>query len=103
MGDSPASLQPGAEAKVPLTFTPDAAERYSTVVPFQVNGLYVVNVSVKGEGVPLRVEMIDRPVSWDVPFGRLRATQSATREFKFVNRSRLPATIRLDDACVEAL
>ena len=65
------------------------------MIPFQINGLYNVNVVINGEGVPLRLDLANAAQT-AVNFGSLRGGQSATRELKLVNRSRLPISVSLE-------
>lgn len=46
----------GAEAdklQIPILFTPRELRSYQEAVTFDFNGLYKVDVLVKGEGIPL--------------------------------------------------
>jgi len=101
LGDAPTMLEPGTSADMTVAFAPREAKEYRAVIPFQINGLYTVNVAVTGEGVPLRLDLAN-PAHTSVNFGSLRAGQSSTREVKLVNRSRLPVSVSLESS-VEAL
>ena len=51
------TLMPGEHAEVTLVFAPPEAERYVTIVPFLINGLWHQAVEVRGEGCELRLEL----------------------------------------------
>jgi hydrocephalus-inducing protein len=58
--------------------------------------LYVVNVVINGEGVPLKLEL-ERPENQLVNFGALRVRQHVTRHVKLVNRSKRAVAFMLED------
>jgi len=62
-----------------VSFMPRESRDYRAVIPFQINGLYNVNVVVTGEGVPLRLDLAN-PAQTAVSFGSLKGGQSSTRE-----------------------
>ena len=45
--------------EIPILFTPRDIKSYSEVVTFDFNKLYKVDVIVKGEGIPLQLELKD--------------------------------------------
>jgi hydrocephalus-inducing protein len=49
LGDAPTMLAPGHSADMTVSFSPREAKDYRAVIPFQINGLYTVNVAVTGE------------------------------------------------------
>ena len=51
---------------------------FSTRLPLEINGLYTVNVDLKGEGAIMRLEVAD-PGKRTVNFGGVPRTQSSTR------------------------
>ena len=51
-----------------VSFMPRESRDYRAVIPFQINGLYNVNVVVTGEGVPLRLDLAN-PAQTAVSFG----------------------------------
>jgi len=101
LDDAPTMLAPGTSADMTVSFMPREAKEYRAVIPFQINGLYNVNVVITGEGVPLRLDVANAAQT-AVNFGSLRGGQSATRELKLVNRSRLPISVSLEPS-LEAL
>ncbi|RYY33055.1 hypothetical protein EON62_04655, partial [archaeon] len=52
-----AVLRPGQVINVPVTFMPRQAQAYGDMIPFEINGLHVVNVEVRGTGVPLALDV----------------------------------------------
>ena len=72
VGDSPAEIPPGSEAEVEMHFAPARAGRVDATVPFQINGLHVVNVRVRGA---LSVDLADPPRHACVDFGSLGRTR----------------------------
>ena len=86
-----------------MHFAPARAGRVDATVPFQINGLHVVNVRVRGEGVPLSVDLADPARHACVDFGSLKANQRAQREVVLRNDGRLPVEVRVSEACREAL
>jgi hydrocephalus-inducing protein len=99
VGCDAAVLRPGTSMDVPLIFYPHEAGPCSFVVPFEVNGLHVVVVNVKGEGVPMVIECADAAALGgtppDIAFGALRPGQSATRTLVLANRSRRAAVVQV--------
>merc|ERR1711981_1504823 len=90
----PAILRPGASVDVPIRFTPREIREYKETIPFEINGLYSVDVVVSGEGDSLKLELSD-PQHRLINFGALRVGQEVVRRVNLVNRSRRPATFCL--------
>lgn len=42
---------------IPITFTPRECVRYEQIVTFDINGLHKIDVVVKGEGTPFKLEL----------------------------------------------
>jgi hypothetical protein len=55
-----------------------AAEKYTEVLPIEINGLFTMRITVAGEGSPLRVEPAN-PAQSAVHFGGVQAGQTVTR------------------------
>ena len=45
----PTVLKPNESVDVPIVFTPREVKKYLEHVPFELNGLYTVNISIAGE------------------------------------------------------
>lgn len=89
-----AVLSPGQKKQVELTFTPPEEAEYKEVIPVEVNGLYTVHIQVKGEGTPLKLELVDIGQK-TVNLGALRPNQKNRQEVKLANRSRLPVEVSM--------
>ena len=96
----PTVLKPNEAVDVPIIFTPRDVQQYSEQIPFELNGLYTVNVTVKGEGCLLKVDL-QNPAQALVSFGSLRVGQESARRVRLVNRSKRSAVLSLSDV-VEA-
>ena len=90
----PAVLAPGDSREIVIRFMPREEVAYKEVIPIEINGLMTVNVTVKGEGTPLRVELADASQK-QVNFGSIRLGSEAVREVRLVNRSRIAAPLSL--------
>mmetsp|Transcript_2050 Transcript_2050/g.4151 ORF Transcript_2050/g.4151 Transcript_2050/m.4151 type:complete len:2040 (-) Transcript_2050:7-6126(-) len=87
-------LQPGESINVQVHFTPRELTEYRGSIPFELNGLYTVNVLYTGEGAVLRLEL-EKPEDQIINFGSLRVGHKSTRQFKLVNRSKRATSFRL--------
>lgn len=94
-------LGPGQRHKIPVSFFPREERLYSDSIVFEVNGLYTANVSVNGEGVPCKIELLD-PSQADLDLGNVKVGDQSSRLVKLVNRSRISAHISLSP-CYESL
>jgi hydrocephalus-inducing protein len=92
----PTVLKPNQAVDVPIIFTPRDVQKYSEQIPFELNGLYTVNVTVEGEGCLLKVDLLN-PAQALVSFGSLRVGQESSRRVRLVNRSKRSAVISLSD------
>jgi len=43
--------------KVPIIFTPRAIEKCKETVAFDINGIHKMSAVIKGEGIPLKLEL----------------------------------------------
>lgn len=43
--------------KVPFVFTPRDIEKYEETVLLDINGLHTMEVKIKGEGVPFKIDL----------------------------------------------
>jgi hypothetical protein len=51
-------LNPGQSHTINFTFTPRECKKYEWKLPFEINGLFTVTVVLRGEGVPLRLDVL---------------------------------------------
>ena len=60
-----------------LSFAPPTAGKFTTKLPFLINGLYMQSVTVSGEGCDLRLELAD-PNQVNVNLGAVPLNSSVT-------------------------
>eukprot|EP00755_Sulcionema_specki_P012495 Sspe_Gene.8383::Locus_2861_Transcript_1_1_Confidence_1.000_Length_14125::g.8383::m.8383/K17570/HYDIN; hydrocephalus-inducing protein len=80
--------------EVIFTFTPHEAGVYETVVPFEVNGRFTVNVHVVGEGTVPKVELAPGQQR-TLNFGAVRAGEKKMLTCKVQCKSRIPTPFSL--------
>merc|ERR1711871_871488 len=56
---NPMVLPPGECAQIPIKFLPKDIHLYKETLEFEINNLEKVNVVVKGEGCPAKLELVD--------------------------------------------
>ena len=100
VGAEPTVLRPNQAVDVPIIFSPREVRNYEDEIAFELNGLYTVNVTIRGEGCLLKVDL-QNPAQALVSFGSLRVGQESSRRVRLVNRSKRQADISLSDV-VEA-
>ena len=88
-------LAPGETKAIPVTFHPAQAGKFEASLPFEVNGLYTVNVNVRGEGVPLKLEVA--PPSGPVcNFGSAKQGTAVPRTMSLRNASKLGTVVSFE-------
>ena len=80
-----------------LTFSPPAVAAYEAALSFVVNGLWNVEVKVRGEGCELKLELVE-PQQQQLALGAVPVYQQAARTVALVNRSRRAIDVSLLDA-----
>jgi len=91
---SPTVLSPGETKSIPVRFHPTAAIKYQEAVAFEVNGLYSVNVTLKGEGAPLKVDVV--PPSGPIcNFGSAKQGAAVARSVHLRNGSKVPTRLNM--------
>lgn len=83
-----------SKLQIPILFTPRELKRYEEVVTFDLNGLHKVDVLVRGEGIPLLLELKD-PDQAFLDFGIVSVGGDVTKTVPLINRSKKPVTFRL--------
>lgn len=78
-------------------FTPRDIKRYEETVSFDFNNLYKVDVVIKGEGIPLQLELQD-PDQGFTDFGIVSVGGDVTKTVPLINRSKKPVTFKLKPA-----
>ncbi|KAK9824158.1 hypothetical protein WJX72_008157 [[Myrmecia] bisecta] len=85
-------LAPGETKDIPITFTPHEARAYHETLPFHINGLYTLNIIVKGEGSPLKIDLAN-PAQRLLSFGSVSRGATASRVLQVINRGRIPTAL----------
>lgn len=80
--------------EIPILFTPRDIRSYSEIVTLDFNNLYKVDVLVKGEGIPLQLELKD-PDQAFLDFGIVSVGGDVTKTVPLINRSKKPVTFKL--------
>ncbi len=73
--------------KVPIVFTPRDLTKYSEDIVFDINGLNKMIVKVKGEGIPLKLEL-EKTEDQNIDFGVTRVGGDASRTVSLFNQSK---------------
>lgn len=79
---------------IPILFTPREIKKYEETVTLDFNNLYKVDVLIKGEGIPLQLELKD-PDQAFLDFGIVSVGGDVTKTVPLVNRSKKPVTFKL--------
>ena len=72
---------------IPIIFTPREIQKYNEVVTFDFNGIFKIDVVIKGEGIPMNIELVD-PDQHNVDFGIVSKGSDLTKVVNLVNKSR---------------
>ena len=75
-------------------FTPREMKSYSETFTLDFNNLYKVDVIVKGEGIPLNLELKD-PDQAFLDFGIVTVGGDVTKTVPIINKSKKPVTFKL--------
>ena len=60
VGCQPTTLAKGQHLDIPITFTPQRAQKYEATIALRVlAGMYTHEVTISGEAVPLKLELMD--------------------------------------------
>lgn len=81
--------------KVPIMFTPREFKKYSEDFVFDINGLNKIIVKVKGEGIPLKLEL-EKTEDQNIDFGVTKVGSEASRTVSLVNNSKKKIEITFD-------
>ena len=86
----------GKEEKllIPIIFTPREIQKYQEVIWFDFNGIYKVEIEIKGEGIPMNLELVN-PEQHIVDFGIVAKGSDLTKTVNLINKSRKPITFTL--------
>ena len=72
---------------IPIIFTPREIQKYNEVVTFDFNGIFKIDVVIKGEGIPMNIELVD-PDQHIVDFGIVSKGSDLTKVVNLINKSR---------------
>lgn len=81
---------------VPIIFTPREVTNYSDVITFDINNVMKYQVTVKGEGVPVKLELGSREQE-NVDFGVVRVGSEKTKTVQLINKSKRSIILTLVD------
>ncbi|XP_014668502.1 PREDICTED: LOW QUALITY PROTEIN: hydrocephalus-inducing protein homolog [Priapulus caudatus] len=87
-------LPPGGSCEATFTFCPRQTCNYQSAVQFEINGLSKFTVHIKGQGVVLKVEVVDARHK-TVRLGSLKIGHVVKKEVSIVNRSVAATTFHL--------
>lgn len=72
-------------------FTPREIKKYNEVVTFDFNGLYTIDVTISGEGIPLLLDLVDPDLAF-MDFGVVSVGGDITKTATLINKSKRPVT-----------
>ncbi|KAE9352056.1 Hydrocephalus-inducing protein [Phytophthora rubi] len=93
----PTVLGPRETINIPIVFTARQEVAYLEMVPFTINGSSTVNVSIRGEGVFPKVELVNSSMQM-VVLGNLQIGQQTSRTAKIANRSKRKTIVECVDS-----
>jgi hydrocephalus-inducing protein len=73
--------------EVPIIFTPREIRKYSEVVQLDFNGIYKIDFTIKGEGIPMNVELQD-PDQHTIDFGIQPIGADVCKTVNLLNKSK---------------
>lgn len=82
--------------KVPIIYTPRDIEAMRETIEFDINGIHKTSVTIKGEGIPLKLELT-QPDAEYVNFGAPLVGEIVTRTVQLTNKSKRPVRVTLVD------
>ncbi|GMF15729.1 unnamed protein product [Phytophthora fragariaefolia] len=93
----PTVLGPREAINIPIVFTARHEVPYLEMVPFTINGSSTVNISIRGEGVFPKVELVNSSMQM-VVLGNLQIGQQTSRTVKIANRSKRKTVVECVDS-----
>ena len=79
---------------IPIIFTPREIQKYHEVITFDFNGIYKIQVIIKGEGIPMNLELED-PDKHIIDFGIASKGTDVTKTVNLANKSKKPISFSL--------
>lgn len=80
---------------MPIVFTPRDIVKYSESIELTINGLHTVEIRVRGEGVPLKIDL-EKQEDSVVDFGVAKVGQDVTKIVHLVNQSKKTVRLSMD-------
>uniref|UniRef100_K3W9Q9 MSP domain-containing protein n=1 Tax=Globisporangium ultimum (strain ATCC 200006 / CBS 805.95 / DAOM BR144) TaxID=431595 RepID=K3W9Q9_GLOUD len=94
----PTVLGPRESVNIPIVFTARQEVSYIEMVPFMINGgSSTINISIRGEGITPKVELVNPAAMQSVTFSALQIEQQLSRTIKIVNRAKRKITVDVVD------
>ena len=89
--------------RVPIIFTPREVTTYNEVVVFDINNVMRYQITIRGEGVPVKLELGAREQE-SLDFGVSRVGVEKTKTVQLINKSKRSVTLSLvDGSALDAL
>lgn len=85
---------------MPIYFTPREIKKYSEVVKLDFNGLYNIDLTITGEGIPMNLELKDPDQAY-LDFGIVSVGGDVTKTVPLINKSKKPVKFKLSPSNVE--
>lgn len=97
--EKPVSQEPKADLRlaIPIIFTPREIKKYNEVIKLDFNGLYQIDVVVKGQGIPMLLDLKD-PDQMYTDFGAVSVNADVTKVVPLINRSAKSIKFKLEPA-----
>ncbi|DAZ93738.1 TPA: hypothetical protein N0F65_007364 [Lagenidium giganteum] len=92
----PTVVGPRESVHIPIVFTPRLETTYTEILPFVINGSSTVSVTIRGEGIAPKVELLNISMQ-QVSFGSIQIGQVVSRVVRLINRTKRKTTIELYD------
>ncbi|GMF21897.1 unnamed protein product [Phytophthora lilii] len=92
----PTVLGPRETINIPIIFTARHEIAYLELVPFTINGSSTINITIRGEGVFPKVELVNSSMQM-VVLGNLQIGQQISRMVKISNRSKRKTIVECVD------
>ena len=81
--------------EVPIIFTPREIKKYYEVIKLDFNGLYQIDVVVKGQGIPLLLDLKDPDQAFS-DIGAVSVNSDITKIIPLINRSSKAIKFRVE-------
>ena len=91
----PYDNSPSNVAKVSVVLNLRDIGKFSHTANFVINGNHAIKCAIKGEGVPLALEL-ENPQDINIDYGTLKPLQTSTKTVKLVNNSKVPVQLNFN-------